>query len=430
MSEKEKTVRIGAVGISGRGSGMLGLLLSIPGVVCPAVCDKVPERAENGIKIVKESEHYEENGSYDVRSYTDYKQLLANEKLDALFIATTWITHARIAVAAMNAGLNVAFEVGGAASIEECWELVRTSERTGKFCMLLENCCFDRKEMALFRMVKEGLFGEVVHCEGGYRHDLRDEISLGRENIHGRLYNFQHRNGELYPTHQLGPISKLLGINRGNRMLTLTSMASKSRGLNVWIGENKGKDYDIYGYPFNEGDVVTTIIKCANGETITLTHDCCLPRPYSRNYIIQGTKGIFMEISDKNSLLALDGVTEYTHAWEPFYDHIEKFEHPLWSKYTKEGVKAGHGGMDYLVLSAFVEAARDELVPPIDVYDTAAWMAITCLSEQSIAMGGMPVPIPDFTNGMWIDREPYRRGKYCLEEVCSDCFEEVEEEEK
>ncbi|MBR0538413.1 MAG: Gfo/Idh/MocA family oxidoreductase [Clostridia bacterium] len=417
----DKVVRIGAVGISGRGSGMLDLLLSIPGVDCPAVCDLVPERAERGVEIVKGSAHY---SGYEVRSYTDYKEMLANEKLDALFVATTWITHARIAVAAMKAGMHVAIEVGGAASVEECWQMVRTSEETGKFCMLLENCCYDRKEMALFKMVKEGLFGEIVHCEGGYRHDLRDEITLGRENIHGRLYNFQHRNGELYPTHQLGPIAKLLDINRGNRMLTISSVASKAVGLNAWIPKNLGADYDLNGYPFTQGDIVTSIIKCARGETITLTHDCSLPRPYSRDYLIQGTKGIFKEATEQELRFAVEGVTETTHRYEDFGARLEEFEHPLWKEYRSEGVKAGHGGMDWVVLCAFAEAVKLDAEPPIDVYDTAAWMVITCLSEQSCAMGGMPVPIPDFTNGMWIDRAPYRRGKYCLEEVCYDCFEE------
>ncbi len=425
MAELKK-VRIGAVGLGGRGRSMLGLLLQVPGVVCPAVCDKVPERVEEGIDVVESVPGMD----YEVRGYTDYKEMIANEELDALFIATTWITHAKIAIAGMNAGLNVAMEVGGAASIEECWEMVRTSERTGKFCMLLENSCYDRKEMAVFKMVKEGLFGEIINCEGGYRHDLRDEISLGRENIHGRLYNFQNRNGELYPTHQIGPISKVLGINRGNRYVSLVSVASKSRGLNEWIGKNKGTDYDLYGYDFAEGDVVTTILKCAHGETVTIYHDCCLPRPYSRNYVVQGTKGIFMEISDRNSLLAVEGLTESTHEWEHLDKHIDKLDHPLWCKYTKDGIKAGHGGMDYLVLSAFVEAARDNLVPPIDVYDTATWMAITCLSEQSVAMGGHPVAFPDFTNGAWIDREPYRRGVYCLDEVCDDFFTDKEEEGK
>lgn len=411
----KKEVDIGFIGISGRGSSMLDLLLQVEGVRVPAVCDKVVERAENGIEIVNKRT----GNAYPVHAYIDYKELLKNEKLDAVMICTTWITHARIAIDAMRAGCNVAFEVGGASSIEECWQLVRTSEDTGKFCMLLENCCYDRNEMALFNMIKMGLFGEITHMEGGYRHDLREEICMGRENIHGRLFNFMHRNGELYPTHQLGPISKALGINRGNRFLTLVSMSSKSRGLNEWIKSRKGEDYDIANYAFNQGDVTTTIIKCANGETITLTHDCSTPRPYSRNYVIEGTKGIYSENNGECGGLYLDSFSDGEPHWREFKDYREKYEHPLWQAYEKGGIKAGHGGMDYLVLSAFVESLLLEAKPPIDVYDTASWMAITCLSEQSAAMGGMPVPVPDFTNGMWIDREPYRKGTYCLEEVCA-----------
>ncbi len=411
----KKRVDIGFIGISGRGSSMLDLLLQVEGVRVPAVCDKVVERAENGIEIVNKRT----GNAYPVHAYIDYKELLKNEKLDAVMICTTWITHARIAIDAMRAGCNVAFEVGGASSIEECWQLVRTSEDTGKFCMLLENCCYDRNEMALFNMIKMGLFGEITHMEGGYRHDLREEICMGRENIHGRLFNFMHRNGELYPTHQLGPISKALGINRGNRFLTLVSMSSKSRGLNEWIKSRKGEDYDIANYAFNQGDVTTTIIKCANGETITLTHDCSTPRPYSRNYVIEGTKGIYSENDGECGGLYLDSFSDGEPRWREFKDYREKYEHPLWQAYEKGGIKAGHGGMDYLVLSAFVESLLLEAKPPIDVYDTASWMAITCLSEQSAAMGGMPVPVPDFTNGMWIDREPYRKGTYCLEEVCA-----------
>lgn len=411
----KKEVDIGFIGISGRGSSMLDLLLQVEGVRVPAVCDKVVERAENGIEIVNKRT----GNAYPVHAYIDYKELLKNEKLDAVMICTTWITHARIAIDAMRAGCNVAFEVGGASSIEECWQLVRTSEDTGKFCMLLENCCYDRNEMALFNMIKMGIFGEITHMEGGYRHDLREEICMGRENIHGRLFNFMHRNGELYPTHQLGPISKALGINRGNRFLTLVSMSSKSRGLNEWIKSRKGEDYDIANYAFNQGDVTTTIIKCANGETITLTHDCSTPRPYSRNYVIEGTKGIYSENNGECGGLYLDSFSDGEPRWREFKDYREKYEHPLWQAYEKGGIKAGHGGMDYLVLSAFVESLLLEAKPPIDVYDTASWMAITCLSEQSAAMGGMPVPVPDFTNGMWIDREPYRKGTYCLEEVCA-----------
>jgi predicted dehydrogenase len=396
---------------------MLGEFLDVPGVRVVAVCDKYADRAEAGVRIVRE--HTGETPDM----YLDYKELLRRDDVQAVLIMTTWITHARIAIDAMRAGKHAAIEVGGAASIEECWQMVRASEKTGKYCMLLENCCYDRNEMALFNMVKQGLFGEIVHLEGGYRHDLRSEICLGRENRHGRLFNFMHRNGELYPTHQLGPICKLIDINRGNRMLSLSSITSKSRGLNVWLRDNRGADYDITEYPFNEGDVTTTMIRCANGETITLHHDCSLPRPYSRDYVIEGTRGIFQENSHGGEIF-LDTMGEKGREpeWHEFPPVREKYEHPLWKKYTQEGVHGGHGGMDFLVLSAFAEAVIEGHEPPIDVYDTAAWMAVTCLSEQSAAMGGLPVPIPDFTNGMWIDRAPYHRGTFCLAEVCTDYF--------
>lgn len=423
---RKTTAKFGFIGVSGRGSGMLDLLLQVDGVKVTAICELVPERAEKGIEIVEKHN----NNEYPVHAYLDYREMLANEELDAVVICTTWITHSMIAVDAMRAGCHVAFEVGGAASLEECWQLVRTSEETGKICMLLENCCYCRNEMAVFNMIRQGIFGEIVHMEGGYRHDLRDEIVLGRENIHGRLFNFMNRNGELYPTHQLGPIAKALRINRGNRFLTVNSVASKARGLNEWIKNNKGEDYDLYGYDFKCGDIVTTIIKCAGGETIKLTHDCSLPRPYTRDYEVQGTKGIYSEPEDGKGRIYIDGMHKeddsWTHSWDDFAPWREKYEHPLWKIYERGGIKAGHGGMDYLVLSAFVDSVYEGSKAPIDVYDAAAWMAITCCSEQSVAMGGAPVPVPDFTNGRWIDREDFRRGMYCLEEVCEECYPEEE----
>ena len=172
---RKNSANIGFIGVSGRGSGMLDLLLQVDGVKVPAVCDLIPERAEKGIEIVEKRNEK----SYPVHAYLDYKEMFRNEELDAVVVATTWITHSMIAADAMRAGLHVAMEVGGAASVEECWELVRVSEETGKFCMLLENCCYCRNEMAVFNMIRQNMFGEIVHMEGGYRHDLRDEISLG-----------------------------------------------------------------------------------------------------------------------------------------------------------------------------------------------------------------------------------------------------------
>ncbi len=421
---EKKTCRIGCIGLGGRGSSMLELLLGVPNVTVPAVCDLIEERLDNGVNIVKKKC----GDKCGVVGYTDYNVMLENEDLDAVFVATTWITHISIAVDVMNAGCHVGLEVGGAASYAECIKLIRTSEETGKFCMLMENCCYDRKEMAVFNMVKQGIFGEVIHCEGGYRHDLRDEIVLGRENKHGRLNNFIHRNGELYPTHEIGPISKILGINRGNRFVSLVSMSSKARGLNAWTKNNKSEDYDLQGCNYRCGDITTTVLKCANGETVRITHDCCLPRPYSREFYVQGTKGIFKEIDsyidEDNAAVYFEGMSEKPHSWENFNEKYRpKYEHPLWRDDDTVNFVGGHGGMDYLILAAFAESVLLDAKPPIDVYDAATWMAITYLSEQSVAMGGAVVPFPDFTDGKWIDREPDRRGKFCLSEVCEDFFE-------
>lgn len=408
-----KNVKCAAIGLGGRGSSMLAEFVSIPGIEVVAVCDKYEDRAKNGVKIV------EEKAGNTPDMYLNYKELLERKDISAVICCTTWITHSKIAVDAMRAGKDVAIEVGGAASVEECWQLVRASEETGKFCMMLENCCYDRNELALFNMCRQGVFGEIVHMQGGYQHDLRDEILCGKEARHGRLVNFINRNGELYPTHQLGPISKILGINRGNRILSLVSMSSKARGLHQGLLTYM-PEHELINTVFEQGDIVTTMLKCAHGETIMLIHDCSTPRPYSRNYRIQGTKGIYME---DNQSIYIDEVSSI-HEWEDFAPYREEYEHPLWKQYAKDGIHAGgHGGMDYLVLCAFAEALQTGKKPPIDVYDTVTWMSITCLSEQSVALGSTPVAVPDFTNGMWIDREPFERGKYCLEEVCHEFFD-------
>ena len=405
------SVRVAVVGVSGRGRGLLGLLLGMPDVEVIGVSDLYEDRLARAKQDV-----IEKRGNTPMAS-TDFRRLLEMKELDAVITPSSWTSHADVCIASMDAGKYAATEVGGATSVEQCWELVRTSERTKKPCMLLENCCYGREELTIFNMVKQGLFGELVHAEGGYQHDLRDEICNGRENRHYRLANYSNRNGEVYPTHELGPIAKCLNINRGNRMLTLTATASKARGLHEWIKNHRGEEYDLFNRQFTMGDVVTTVIKCAHGETITLTHDTSLPRPYSRGNRIEGTKGIWME--DKYAVY-LQGVSPKADVWDSLNNYYEKYEHPLWKWYRTEGVKGGHGGMDYLVLRAYVEAVKAGTQTPIDVYDTAAWMAVTCLSEDSVAMGSMPVAIPDFTNGKWFQREPAVLGKYCLTEVC-DC---------
>lgn len=412
MGAQGRTVRLGIVGLGGRGIGQMQTLLDMPDVRVAAVSDVYPDRVERARQVAREKQDFTPDGTLD------YRELNARDDLEAVVVMSSWTTHIRIAVDAMRAGKRAAMEVGGAASVEECWQLVRTSEDSGQPCMMLENCCYGQEEMALLNMVKKGLFGELVHCQGGYQHDLREEIGKGDSNRHYRQDNFLHRNGELYPTHELGPIAKYLNLNRGNRMLSLVSMASKAAGLGAWLRENRAGE-PLAERQVNQGDIVNTIIKCANGETILLTHDCTLPRPYSRGGRIQGTRGIWME---DNRSIFIEGCSPHdpacwTHAWESDKAYMEKYKHPLWKAYEEYGLRGGHGGMDYLVLRAFVESVQNHAPAPIDVYDTAAWMVITCLSEQSVAMGGMPVPIPDFTNGAWTGREPGNQGDYTLDRI-------------
>ena len=407
MGELGRAVRLGIIGLGGRGLSQTSTLLQMKDIEVSAVCDSYEDRVAEGKKLVNEQRGYDPAGE------TDYRKVIDRDDVEAVLVFSSWETHLDICIYAMRAGKRVATEVGGANSLEDCWRLVRTFEQTGIECMMLENCCYGKEEMTLLNMVRKGLFGTLVHCEGGYRHDLRSEIGNGDINRHYRQRHFLHRNGELYPTHELGPIAQYLNINRGNRMVSLVSMASKAAGLHEWLAEHRA-DSPLVQAQVNEGDIVTTMIKCANGETIVLTHDCTLPRPYSRGGVIQGTRGIWME---DNRSIYIEGMSpgdagHWTHRWESDQKYMEEYEHPLWREYEEFGLRGGHGGMDYLALRAFIQSVQNGSTPPIDTYDTASWMAITALSEESIAMGSLSVPVPDFTGGRWLQK----RESECTDE--------------
>lgn len=330
-------------------------------------------------------------------------------KPDAVLVATSWEEHIDVAIAAMKKGIAVAMEVGGAYNEKECFELVKTYEETKTPFMFMENCCFNRDELLVTNIARNGLFGEVVYCHGAYAHDLREEISYGDIKRHYRLKNYTERNCENYPTHELGPIAKLLNINRGNRMISLTSMASKSAGLHDYV-QNKEELSYLKDREFKQGDVVDTLIKCENGELISLRLDTTLPRFYSREFTIRGTKGMYLQ--DNDSVLVEGDYDELwtTHEFMKKYNHnsvnYEKYLPKIWKDVTQEILDAGHGGMDYFEFEAFFNALKNGEEMPIDVYDAASWMAITYLSEKSIANGGAPVEIPDFTNGAYKTRTP------------------------
>ena len=414
--EKKKKIRLAFIGTGMRGRAQLNVALFRDDVEVTALCDVNEKALRQAEEMV-----LKRGGKPSLFSNGDhaYRELLKRDDVDAVHVATPWVWHVPMGVDAMKAGKAVAMEVSGATDLKECWDLVNTQEATDTPFMFMENVNYRRDVMAVLNMVRDGLFGEMVHLEGGYQHDLRGVKFNDGKSAYGpgvefgdkgyseskwRTNHSVHRNGELYPTHGIGPVATAININRGNRFTYLTSMASKSRGLHEYIVNHPkgGKDHPNAKVKFKLGDVVTTLIRTVNGETITLNHDTNLPRPYSLGFRYQGTKGIWMDLNDS---IYVEGMGQ-AHRWQDDQELMKKYDHPLWKKYGTEASTAGHGGMDFFVMHAFIEALKREAPMPIDVYDGATWMAITCLSEQSIARGSEPMQFPDFTRGQWMKRKP------------------------
>ena len=355
------------------------------------------------------------------RDENDYLNLLSNEDLDGVNIATPWRWHYPMAISAMKNNVHVGVEVPAALTVSECWDLVDTSEKTGKLCMIMENVCYRRDIMAILNMVRLGMFGEIIHCQGGYQHDLRHVkfndgsqpygggVEFGKKGFSEARWRTQHsvdKNADLYPTHGLGPVSPMMDINRGNRMLHVTSTASQARGLNKYIVEKGGKDHPNAQVNFKLGDVVTSVIKCANGQTIVLSHDTNSPRPYSLNFRVQGTQGIWMK---DNKSIYIEGLSPENHRWESENKYLNEYDHPLWKRFSssKDNLsQAGHGGMDFFIARAFIESIKGAKKPVIDVYDAVSMSVIVPLSESSIESGSKPIKIPDFTRGKWEKNKP------------------------
>lgn len=410
-----RVISIAVAGLGPRGCDHCRTLSSMPDVKIVAVCDHFGNRAEAA------ADKIEKNAGYRPKTYLDFDEMLRDGGFEAVAIATSWETHMRLSKKALLSGYPVAMEIGAGQSLLECQDLVRVSEETGLPVMPLENCCYNDMEMAVLHMVKKGIFGHVLHCEGSYEHDLRDEIGRGDIIHHYRQPHFLHRNAELYPTHEMGPIAKYLGINRGNRILTVSSIATKAMGQHEWFKRNRTDSPDLMQAGIRQGDVVTSMLTCANGETISLLHKCTLPCPYSRGGRIDGTKGCWLE---DGRLIFVEGRTKnptdsWMHPYESFDPYMSEYRHPLWAAYdaAKDNLTAGaHGGMDYLVDRAWINSLQKNIPPPLDVYDVVTWMSITVLSEQSISMGGMPQAMPDYTNGSWLTRGP-AAGAFTLDVI-------------
>ena len=403
-------IRLGFIGVGLRGRSHLEQALFRPDVEINAICDIDQSAINIALEQIKKAGR--KAPAVYSKGDEDFLNMVKRDDLDGVLIATPWQWHVPMTLSAMKAGKYAAVEVSATVTLQESWDLVDTHEKTGSHCMILENVCYRRDVMAILKMIREGMFGEMTYAHCGYQHDLRGikfnngtsngpGVEFGEKGFSEAKWRTQHsidRNGDIYPTHGLGPVAHWLDINRGNCFTYLTSTSTKSRGLHKYIVDHGGKDHPNAKVNFKLGDVVTTVIQCHNGENIVLIHDTNSPRHYSLAFRAQGTEGIWM--NDGNSIY-LEGVSPKQHSSEPDKPYLEKYDHPLWKKNEESAKNAGHGGIDYFVFRGFVEAIKRKTAPPIDVYDAAVWSAISPLSEMSIARGSSPVEIPDFTRGKW-----------------------------
>lgn len=409
-------LRLGFIGLGLRGVWHLQNSLNRKDVVVTAICDIDPVRLDISREMITKA------GKKSAKEYgkneLDYKNLLDFKDVDAVIISTPWLWHTPMAVDAMRAGKYTGLEVSAATSLKECWDLVEAHEESGTHMMILENVNYRRDVLAIMNMVRQNIFGELLHFRCGYQHDLRavkfnngkqpygGGVLFGPEATSEAQWRTQHslkRNADLYPTHGIGPIAAYANINRGNKFVSLSSHATKSRGLHKYIVDQAGEDSPNAKLKWKLGDIVTTTINTANGETIIVTHDTNLPRPYSLGFRVQGTNGLW-EV-DGNRIY-IEGKSE-PHRWDDADKWLKEYDHPLWKKFENDATGAGHGGMDFFVLNAFIESAKQNIAPPLDVYDAASWSAITPLSEISIANNGEVQDFPDFTKANWIKRKPY-----------------------
>ena len=406
---KDKKLKIGVIGLGQRGAaygmtdGSIGLLCNIlnnSDVLVTALCDLHAERVEFAAeKVIKA-------GQGEPLKTTDFSEVLRSG-VDAVIVSTSWASHVEVALAAMEQGIAVGIEVGGTHNLDDMRKLVQSYEKTKTPFMFLENCCYNKDELLATSLTRNGKLGEICYCHGAYCHDLRNEITeVALRQGHYRLEEYKNHNCENYPTHELGPIVKLLGITRGNKFTYLTAMASKARGLNEYIDSHQEVSV-LKGTEFKQGDVVTTAIKCENGELITLKLDTTLPRLYDREITVSGTKGYY---SQTLKAVILDG-DKFDHEKNVIQDALnsqndyEEYLPEDWKTITEEQLKSGHGGMDYIMLKHFFRAVKNKDEMPIDVYEACAMMCVTALSEQSIKNNGAPVEVPDFTDGNYKNRQ-------------------------
>jgi predicted dehydrogenase len=395
---KVDLVRWGLVGVGERGAMHLDALLRLDGCEVTGICDPWAPALSKALDTVVKAGRRPAAGFGG--GPTDYLRLFDRDDVDAVILSTPWEQHVGQAVAAMRAGKHVFIEVPAATTVEECWQLVEAAEATRRHCMMLENVCYGRDELMVLNMCRRGLLGELTHAEASYIHDLRSQekqVEWGTGSW--RVAHYERRNGNVYPTHGLGPVAQYLNINRGDAFGRLVSMSSPSRGYQLYAAREFPPDHPRNRATYVCGDMNTSLVQTALGRTIMIQHDVATPRPYSRHNYVQGTKGAF---SGFPSRIAVEGRGDF-HRWDTdLAKWYAEFDHPLWKTVGEIAAKVGgHGGMDFVMLWRLVKCLREGLALDQDVYDAASWSVVSPLSEQSVARGGAPVEFPDFTRGAW-----------------------------
>lgn len=403
---KLEKVKVAIIGVGARGSGHAAQLATIEGVDFVGVCDLNEGRAKRSADNVSKKGHSpkvysgEENG---------WRKMLAETKPDAVFIATPWELHAPMCIESMKAGAHAFTEVPMACTIKELWDIVDTSEATGRHCMMMENVNYGREELLYLNMCRQGVIGELLHGEAAYIHELRGQMENGDSTGSWRTFHYAKRNGNLYPTHGLGPVAQYMNLGRGeDNFHRLVSFSSPAKGRALYAAKSqKLTNPEFKTMEYHGGDMSTSIIKTTLGRTILVQWDETSPRPYSRLNLIQGTKGTLAGFPNR---VAIEGITKSYHEWAqgPEFEEIAaKYEHPLFKRMGELAKKmGGHGGMDFLMLYRIIECLRNG--EPIDqnVYEGAFWSAVGPLSEKSVAEDGMPQDFPDFTRGNWKNTKP------------------------
>jgi len=400
---EDRTVRIGLIGAGNRGIKVLSYLLVIDRVEIVAICDEVRSSAEKAAKMCADSGR--KMPSVYGGEKDSVSEILDNVNLNAVIITTYWDSHAAIALHAMHNGIYPGIDVPAALSVEDLWQLVETSEKTGVPCMMLENWSFRKDNLAVLNMKRLGMFGEIVHCHCAHSHNCIDhwffDSATGEPKWQAE-YLVKYNRSQ-YPTHAVGPVISWMDINRGDIFTEIYTITSAPVGINTYFREKFGENHPNVKVKYRQGDIVTSLLSTKMGRTLVINNDLQLPRPYANRWMLQGTRGVYDE--EKNAIYLADFSPEY-QKWEPWQPYEEKYNHRWWqTEFPSPSIR----GADFIMLKQFIDAVRKKDSVPLDVYDSAVMSAIVELSGIS-AEKKMPVPFPDFTRGKWKTNQPYFAG--------------------